>query len=110
VTSRISYRSKRKLLVQVAPGCQLAGHTQESVILDKFVAATGYGRKYGIRLLTRRPVHRRRCTDKSVCASTLFRVRLRSDRHTLVSGTARSRFRECRLSLGKCCVRHVVRV
>ena len=50
--SQMSFRSKRELLAQVAPRYQRAGHTQKSVILDVFVAATGYARTYAIRLLT----------------------------------------------------------
>ena len=53
--SRMSFRSKRELLAQVAPRYQQAGHTQKSVILDEFVAATGYARKYAIQLLTQPP-------------------------------------------------------
>jgi hypothetical protein len=52
----MSFRSKRELLAQVAPRYQLAGHTQKSVILDEFVAATGYARKYAIHLLTQPPM------------------------------------------------------
>jgi len=52
----MSYRSKRELLAQVAPRYQLASHGQKSVILDAFVAATGYARKYAIRVLTRPPL------------------------------------------------------
>ncbi len=52
----MSYRSKRELLAQVAPRYQLASHGQKSVILDEFVAATGYARKYAIRVLTRPPL------------------------------------------------------
>ena len=52
----MSYRSKRELLAQVAPRYQQASHVQKSVILDEFVAATGYARKYAIRLLTRPPL------------------------------------------------------
>ena len=48
----MSYRAKRELLAQTAPRYQEAGHLQKSVILDEFVAATGYARKYAIRLLT----------------------------------------------------------
>jgi hypothetical protein len=48
----MSYRAKRELLAQTAPRYQEAGHQQKSVILDEFVAATGYARKYAIRLLT----------------------------------------------------------
>lgn len=48
----MSYRAKRELLAQTAPCYQEAGHQQKSVILDAFVAATGYARTYAIRLLT----------------------------------------------------------
>lgn len=47
----MSYRAKRELLAQIAPRYQEADHQQKSVILDEFVAATGYVRKYAIRLL-----------------------------------------------------------
>jgi hypothetical protein len=47
----MSLLAKRELLVQVAPryveGCRHQRHS----ILDEFVAATGYERKYAIRLL-----------------------------------------------------------
>lgn len=52
----MSFRSKRELLAQVAPRYQMASRTQKSVILDEFVAATHYARKYAIRLLTRPPL------------------------------------------------------
>jgi hypothetical protein len=48
----MSFRSKRELLVQVAPRYREAGRQQKSVILDEFVASTGYARKYAIRMLT----------------------------------------------------------
>ncbi|HTE20637.1 MAG TPA: transposase family protein [Armatimonadota bacterium] len=48
----MSFRAKRELLVQVAPRYREASHKQRSVMLDEFVAATGYARKYAIRLLT----------------------------------------------------------
>jgi hypothetical protein len=47
----MSYRAKRELLVQVAPRYREATHAQKSVVLDEFLAATGYARKYAIRLL-----------------------------------------------------------
>ena len=47
----MSFRAKRELLVQVAPRYLAARHGQRSVILDEFVAVTGYERKYAIRLL-----------------------------------------------------------
>src|SRR6266571_1366502 len=47
----MSFRAKRELLVQVAARYRAARHGQRSVILDEFVAVTGYERKYAIRLL-----------------------------------------------------------
>src|SRR5205814_9644329 len=52
----MSFRSKRELLAQVAPRYQQASHTHKSIILNEFVAATGYARKYAILLLTRPPL------------------------------------------------------
>jgi hypothetical protein len=52
----MSFRAKRELLVQVAPRCRAARHGQRSVILDEFVAVTGYDRKYAIHLLLG-PIH-----------------------------------------------------
>jgi len=53
VGSRMSFRAKRELLLQVSTRYQGASHRQKSIILDEFIAATGYARKYAIRLLTR---------------------------------------------------------
>src|SRR5436305_5421495 len=53
VRSCMSFQAKRELLVQVAPRYRKASHQQKSPILDEFVAATGYARKYAIRLLTK---------------------------------------------------------
>ncbi len=47
----MSFRGKRELLMQVAPRYSSARHGQRSIILDEFVAITGYERKYAIRLL-----------------------------------------------------------
>src|SRR3954451_24377090 len=47
----MSFRAKRELLVQVAPRYREATHPQKSIVLDEFLAATGYTRKYAIRLL-----------------------------------------------------------
>ena len=47
----MSFRAKRELLVQVAPRYRAARHGERSVILDEFVAVTGYERKYAIRSL-----------------------------------------------------------
>lgn len=49
----MSFRAKRELLLQVSDRYQGASHQQKSIILDEFIAATGYARKYAIRLLTR---------------------------------------------------------
>ena len=61
----MSVLAKRELLLQVAPRYVEGCRHQRRVILDEFVAATGYERKYAIRLLNgpvRPPlvVHRRR--------------------------------------------------
>ena len=50
--SHLSYRSKRELLLQIAPRYREASPALKTVILDEFVAATGYARKYAIRLLS----------------------------------------------------------
>lgn len=50
--SHLSFQSKRELLLQVAPRYKEASPLLKTVILDEFVAATGYARKYAIRLLS----------------------------------------------------------
>ena len=50
--SHLSYRSKRELLLQIAPRYREASPALKTVILDEFVAANGYARKYAIRLLS----------------------------------------------------------
>ncbi|NWJ46738.1 MAG: transposase family protein [Chloroflexi bacterium] len=50
--STMSYGSKRELLDRVAPRYREANLSQKSLILDEFIATTGYARKYAIRLLT----------------------------------------------------------
>ena len=52
VRSHLSYRSKRELLQQIAPRYREASPALKTVILDEFIAATGYARKYAIRLLS----------------------------------------------------------
>ena len=47
----MSFKSKRELLLQIAPRYREACPALKTVILDEFVAATGYARKYAIRLL-----------------------------------------------------------
>lgn len=48
----MSFQAKRELLARVAPRYREAGREQKSVILDEFIASTGYARKYAIRVLT----------------------------------------------------------
>jgi hypothetical protein len=48
----MSFQAKRELLAQVASRYREAKRAQKSVILNEFVAATGYQRKYAIRLLS----------------------------------------------------------
>lgn len=50
--SLMSLQSKREVLAQIAPRYRAATQRQKTQILDAFVAATGYARKYAIRLLT----------------------------------------------------------
>ncbi|HYU73189.1 MAG TPA: hypothetical protein VEL31_10965 [Ktedonobacteraceae bacterium] len=47
----MSYQAKRELLLQIAPRYREASSRLKEVILDEFVAATGYARKYAIRQL-----------------------------------------------------------
>jgi hypothetical protein len=49
----MSFGAKRELLLQISARYRDASHQQKSIILDEFIAATGYARKYAIRLLTR---------------------------------------------------------
>ena len=42
----MSYQAKRELLIQIAPRYREANRQDRTVILDAFVAATGYDRKY----------------------------------------------------------------
>lgn len=47
----MSYQAKRELLLQIAPRYREASSALKELILDEFVAATGYARTYAIRLL-----------------------------------------------------------
>jgi len=47
----MSFQAKRELLAQTGPRYHAAPRQQKRAILDEFVAATGYARKYAIRLL-----------------------------------------------------------
>ena len=51
----MSFQAKRELLAQIAGRYQAAGHAEKSGILSEFVAATGYTRKYAIRMLRHPP-------------------------------------------------------
>jgi len=48
----MSFQAKRELVAQVAPRHREGSRAEKAIILDEFVAATGYARKYAIRLLT----------------------------------------------------------
>ncbi|HLZ25406.1 MAG TPA: hypothetical protein VKQ30_25060 [Ktedonobacterales bacterium] len=47
----MSFQAKRELVARVGPRYREAKRKQKIQILDEFVAATGYDRKYAIRLL-----------------------------------------------------------
>lgn len=52
----MSFHARRELLVTIVPRYKKAGRKQKSIILDEFIASTGYSRKYAIRLLSQRKV------------------------------------------------------
>ena len=47
----MSFQARRELLLRVAPRYRECSRNEKTVILNEFVAATGYARKYAIRLL-----------------------------------------------------------
>ena len=49
----LSFQSRRELLVTVTPRYKEADRKNKSIILNEFIAATGYSRKYAIRLLSK---------------------------------------------------------
>lgn len=49
----MSLQGKRELLAQTAGRYREAAPGQKTIILDEFTAATGYARKYAIRLLAK---------------------------------------------------------
>ncbi len=51
----MSFQAKRELLAQTAARYQAVNRTQRTTILDEFIAATGYTRKYAIRVLRHPP-------------------------------------------------------
>lgn len=48
----MSFQSRRELLAKVYPRYRECTRKQKTIILNEFVAATGYKRKYAIRLLS----------------------------------------------------------
>lgn len=48
----MSYQARRELLVQVVSRYREANRNQKSIILNEFIASSGYARKYAIRLLS----------------------------------------------------------
>lgn len=54
----MSSQARHELFVQVAPRYREADRKQKTIILDEFIAATGYSRKYAIRLLKQPVVSR----------------------------------------------------
>src|SRR5713101_7349424 len=51
VRSALSYQARRELVQQMAPRYQEASRAHKILLLDEFVAITGYVRKYAIQLL-----------------------------------------------------------
>lgn len=47
----MGFRSKRELLVQIVVRYREAGRKEKTIMLNEFVAVTGYARKYAVRLL-----------------------------------------------------------
>ena len=52
VRTTMSFSARRELLVRVAPRYREASRKQKTVILNEFLASTGYKRKYAIRLFS----------------------------------------------------------
>ena len=48
----MSFQSRRELLAQVVSRYREASREQKSIILNEFIASSGYARKYAIRLLS----------------------------------------------------------
>ena len=63
----MSLTSKRELLAAIRPRYTLANRRQKQRVLDEFVAATGYHRKYAMQLLNHPPKRRvRKCGSSRV--------------------------------------------
>jgi len=52
----MSFQTKRELLAKTAPRYREASRKKKTVILNEFIASTGYKRKYAIRLLCMREI------------------------------------------------------
>lgn len=52
----MSFEGRRELLARVAPRYREAARKQKTIILNEFLASTGYKRKYAIRLLSLREI------------------------------------------------------
>ena len=52
----MSFQTNRELLARTAPRYREASRKQKTVILNEFIASTGYKRKYAIRLLCMREI------------------------------------------------------
>ncbi len=83
----MSFQAKRELLAQTALQYRADGPRQKRAILDEFVTATGYARKYTIRLLGHpaipRSVDQRRHGDRyapTTCPNGLPRHSVRRPR------------------------------
>src|SRR5215208_2012168 len=75
----MSFRAKHELLAQAAPRYREARHAQKSIVLDEFLAATGYTRKYAIRLLAQPvsppgPIHRPRAPRYDAAVREALRI------------------------------------
>jgi hypothetical protein len=76
----MSFQAQRELLAQVAPRYGEARGRQKSRILDEFLAATGYQRKYALRLLRQPPPFSRAIvTIQPVASDRLNSYRQNSD-------------------------------
>ena len=52
----MSFRTKRELAVRIAPRYREVSRKEKTAILDEFIAATGYSRKYALRLMANPPI------------------------------------------------------
>ena len=52
----MSFQAKRELLANVAPRYRVENKKRKSIVLNEFISATGYSRKYAIRLLSSKQI------------------------------------------------------